>query len=93
MDYTKFPIVEVSVALSSKKIKTTCITDFLQVRPSKERGVEDWPDSIKENSNLPEQMKPRNEWVWSIEYERCTNIDDALKNLIAIFSSKNINIC
>ena len=88
MKKAKFPMIEASLVLSSKEIETIRITNLLQVNPTKERCIEDWPDTIKSNPNLPEQMKPRNEWVWSIEHEKCISVNDVLKNLIETFEGK-----
>lgn len=61
MDHSNFPIIEVSLVLFSKETETKKMTELLEVTPNKERGIEDWPDVIKNNKNLPEQMYPRNE--------------------------------
>lgn len=92
MDNSKFPVIEVSLVLFSKETETKKMTELLQVTPNKERGIEDWPNVIKSNKNLPEQIRPRNEWIWSIEFERQTSVDEALRSLINKFRDKTPNI-
>ena len=88
MDYTKLPIIEVSLVLTSRKIGTTEITDLFQVSPTTERSMDEWPDAIKNNTNLPEELKPRNEWSWTVRFHKCMSVDEALADLINQFQEK-----
>lgn len=88
MEYTELPTVEVSFILSSRKIGTTEITDLIQISPTTERSIDEWPDTIKNNTNLPEELKPRNEWSWTARFHKCMSVDEALADLINQFQEK-----
>ena len=88
----KLPIIEASLVLSSRKIKATEITELVQITPTKERSIDDWPDAIKNNTNLPDESKPRNEWIWTNHYQECMSVNEALVNLIDHFQNNITNI-
>ncbi|WP_421503010.1 DUF4279 domain-containing protein [Enterococcus faecalis] len=86
MDETKLPIIEISLVLSSRTMETTKITDLLQIDPTTERSIDDWPDVIKNNTNLSEELKPRNEWNWTTKFQKCISVNEALLELINQFN-------
>ena len=58
----KFPQIEVSFLIEGKDFKLEQLIKEIGVLPSKTRGIDDWPKSIINNRNLPEELKPRCEW-------------------------------
>lgn len=92
MKEAELPIIEVSLVLSSRTIETTKITELVRMSPTEERDMNDWPNVIKNNTKLPEELKPRNEWSWTTRFEKCLSVNEALGELIHHFQNSIANI-
>lgn len=71
-------VFEISFIVESKEIKPDQITAHLNIVPTRERNIREWPNVIHHMSNLPEDLKPRNVWEFSAKVETETGINDSL---------------
>ena len=53
-DMGEFPCVEVSFVMEGRKLDLQQVTEELKITPTSTRGIDDWPQIIKDNKSLPE---------------------------------------
>ena len=58
------------------------------IRANHERTLDDWPDAIKYNKNIPEHLKPRYIWSFLCEKEKCNDINVVLSEVLNKLSEK-----
>ena len=92
----KFPQIEVSFLIEGKDFDLEHFTKEIGVTPSKTRGIGDWPKAIVNNTNLPEELKPRCEWSLCHMEESCRKVEKAVCVIISKLKGKEqkiIDIC
>lgn len=60
----------------------------MDIECAKLRDINDWPDSIINNKNLPVELQPRCEWSLEIIEEDCDDIKEPLLKLIDLLRNK-----
>lgn len=78
----KLPYVKVSFIIEGKEFNLNKLTEELNILPTKIRGINDWPESIKNNLSLPEELQPRCVWSISQEMDVCKQIEIPINRLI-----------
>ena len=75
------PKIKVIFSLSSSNSGLLCLSDIIKISPTKIRDIDDWPEAIKNNRNLPRELQPC--YVWSLEYEKtnCKDVNVLLNEL------------
>ena len=74
--------VNIGFVVTGSYIDYNLFTEKTGIIPTIWRTKEDWPEVIKRNPNLPEELKPRYEWGISYEMEKDNSIDEAIKILM-----------
>ena len=88
----KFPQIEVSFLIEGKDFDLEHFTKEIGVTPSKTRGIGDWPKAIVNNTNLPEELKPRCEWSLCHMEESCRKVEKAVCVIISKLKGKEQKI-
>lgn len=79
--------IECSFVLEAKTLNFRKVTELLRLIPTKIRTLDDWPDAIKNNDNLPDELKPRCVWKYSVVEKNAVSTDDVIFKII--FELKN----
>lgn len=82
------PKIKVIFSVSSSNSSLLNLNDIIKISPTKIRDINDWPEVIKNNTNLPRELQPC--YVWSLEYEKvnCKDINVVLDELRYSLSGK-----
>lgn len=86
------PKVSVSLCLDSDNENLFELSKYIDVQPTRIRGIEDWPDAIKNNKDLPEKLKPHYAWELKFEDYNCKNIAIPFEKLIEKITGKENKI-
>lgn len=92
----KLPYVEVSFVIAGRKLNLQQLTEELKITPTMTRGIDDWPQIIKDNKSLPEELRPRYIWCICCEERPCNNLESPIHKLISKLEGKEqkiIEIC
>lgn len=84
----KLPYVKVDFAIEGKNFNLNRLTEELEIVPTETRNIDDWPEAIKNNSNLPEELQPGYSWCISQEMDLCTQIEIPINRLIDILKGR-----
>ncbi|MDO4261395.1 MAG: DUF4279 domain-containing protein [Eubacteriales bacterium] len=83
-----FPHVKVSFVVEGKSLNLKELTEELDILPTETRGLEDWPEAIKNNLNLPEELQPRYVWCIDQEADLCKQIEIPINRIITQMEGK-----
>lgn len=89
------PYVEASFSISGQ-FDIEHLSEKIGIFPCKKRGLDDWPDAIKNNPDLPEHLRPCCEWSISREESKCISIEKPVCNIISQLAGKEetiIHLC
>ena len=87
-----YPFIEVSFIIEGKDLDLKRLTEDLDIIPNETRDIDDWPDIIKDNPNLPEELQPRYSWCICQEESPCMQIEVPIKEIIAKIKGKEQKI-
>lgn len=83
----KFSQIEVSFIVEGKNFDLKQLTKEIEIFPTEARGIEDWPDGIKNNTNLPNDLQPR--CIWCIcQKEECKKIEVPIREIMRQLKGK-----
>ena len=83
------PEISVCFILSGKNVDLNEITTRLNIATSLTRTLDDWPDAIKNPKiKLPDELKPRYDWEFGIEYENNLIVKDRFNVLLEFLKGK-----
>ncbi len=82
------PYIEVSFVVDGKNFELEKLTEELGILPTEVRGLNDWPDAVKNNPNLPLELQARCEWSISQEEYLCKQIEIPIRKIIAQIKGK-----
>lgn len=74
-----FPYIEVTFVIEGKNFDPEQFTEEIGILPSEVRGMDGWPESIQNNSDIPEELQPRCEWCINQKEESCRKIEYSLE--------------
>ncbi|MGC4018596.1 MAG: DUF4279 domain-containing protein [Muricomes sp.] len=86
------PCINVSFVISGKNIDFKQLNKAIDILPTGTRGLDDWPKAIRNNLNLPEELRPRCEWSISQEMEVCKQIDIPINKIVEQLKGKEQKI-
>ena len=92
----EFPCVEVSFVMEGRKLDLQQVTEELKITPTSTRGIDDWPQIIKDNKSLPEELRPRYVWCICCEERPCKTLELPVHKLISRLEGKEkklIELC
>lgn len=78
----KLPCINVSFMIEGKYIDFEQLNKYIDIFPTKTRGLEDWPRAIKNNLNLPQELQPRCEWSICRKTNLCKQIEIPINKII-----------
>lgn len=78
----KLPHIKISFVIEGKYIDFKQLNQEIGINPTKIRGLDDWPEAIKNNLNLPEELKPRCEWSICQRVELCRQIEIPINRIV-----------
>lgn len=84
--------IMVDFVIEGKNFDIEQLTKEIEVAPSQIRGIDDWPEAIKNNKNLPEELKSRCEWSICQKEEFCRQIEIPINKIIAKLKGKEQKI-
>lgn len=87
-----FPHIKVSFVIEGKKLNLKKLTEELDILPTETRGIEDWPEAVKSNLNLPEELQPRYVWCICQEVDLCKQIEIPINKIVAQIKGKEQKI-
>lgn len=90
MDY--FPCIEVSFGIEGKRLNVKKLTEELGILPTSTRGIDDWPDVIKNNPDLPKELQPRYAWSLCQKMDLCKQIEVPINKIIEQIKGKEQKI-
>ncbi|MCQ2211798.1 MAG: hypothetical protein MJZ34_16075 [Paludibacteraceae bacterium] len=83
----EFPKVTVCFWICGK-YNESHLYNKLGIAEAETRGMDDWPDAIKRNNKLPEELQPRCEWSLEVEENTCIDIKIPLHRLFSVLREK-----
>lgn len=83
-----FPYIEVSFVIEGKYFDVQQFTKEIGIVPSETRGIDDWPNMIKNNLNIPEDLQPRYVWCICQKEELCKKIEFPINKIISQLTGK-----
>ena len=88
----EFPQIEVSFVIEGKKLDPKKITEELNILPTETRRIEDWPEAIRDNSNLPEELQPRYVWCICQKIDLCKQVVIPVEKIVTQIKGKEQRI-
>lgn len=88
----KFPQIKASFVIEGKKIDPQKITEELNILPTETRGIEDWPEAIRGDSNLPEELHPRYVWCICQKLDLCRQVAIPVEKIVTQIRGKEQKI-
>lgn len=88
-----FPNIKVDFVVEGKNFKIEELTEELNIFPTEVRRTDDWPEAIKNNPNLPEELLPRNFWCICDEKELCEQIEIPVRKILEQMKGKEQILC
>lgn len=82
------PKIMVDFVVDGKNFILEELTGELNILPTEIRGIDDWPEAIKNNPNLPEELQPRNEWSICYKEELCEEIEMPVQKILEQIKGK-----
>ena len=79
------PKVKVSFVISGKEFDLSMLTEELNISPSETRSLEDWPEAVKNNVHILEELQPVYEWCISEKEELCLQIETPIPYIVGYF--------
>ena len=83
-----FPHIEVVFGIEGKNLNNKSFTEQVNILPTSTREIDDWPDAIKNNSNLPKELQPRCVWCLSQKTELCKQVEVPINKIIDYIKGK-----
>lgn len=83
-----FPHIKVSFVIEGKKLNLKQLTEELDILPTETREIMDWPEAVKNNLNLPEELQPRCIWCICQEVDLCKQIEIPIDKIVAQIKGK-----
>ena len=77
-----FPTIIVDFLVVGKNFIIEELTEELNIFPTEIRRIDDWPEAIKNNPNLPEELRPRNVWCICYKEEQCEEIEMPVQKIL-----------
>ncbi len=84
----KLPKIRIIFAVAGKSFDLNEMTDKLKITPTETRTKEDWPDVIKNNPNLPDELRPKNEWSYEKVFYGMKDLTLAYQEILSNFKPK-----
>ena len=82
------PRIQVGFYLTGKEFNIKYVSEVLQVKETYFRTKEDWPDVIKQNQDLPDDLKPRTIWGLQTSREECYTVNFKMKEIVEKLGEK-----
>ena len=83
-----FPNIIVDFVVVGKNFIIEELTEELNIFPTEIRRIDDWPEAIKNNPNLPEELRPRNVWCICYKEEQCEEIEMPVQKILEQIKGK-----
>lgn len=83
-----FPCVAARFIVEGKNLEIKKFTEKMDILPTETREIDDWPDAIKNNANLPEELQPRFVWCICQKEDSCKQVNVPIKKLILQLKGK-----
>ncbi len=77
-----YPYILISFLIEGRNMDLEKLTEEMGIMPTKTREITDWPESVKKNPNLPEELKPRYIWCICQEEELCKKIEEPIRKIM-----------
>lgn len=91
-----FPLIEACFFIEGKQFNLESFTERVGILPSKTRTVDDWPEELIKNSNIPEELQPRYVWQVCAKEETCMRAEIPILQVMSQLEGKEgliINFC
>lgn len=92
MKISDLPKIEVSFIISGENFDLEKFSREIGLMPTKIRTMDDWPEAIKNNMNLPKELRPRCVWKISQSESMCRDIEIPLEKIISQLERKEQKI-
>lgn len=76
------PCIKVDFGIEGKNFNLNEVSQILGVLPTESRGINDWPEVIKCDLTLPEELQPRCVWEIQQKMDLCISIDIPIMSII-----------
>lgn len=84
----KMSRAEATFSVVGKSFDLDKFTESVGIVPTETRTRDDWPEAIKSNPSLPEELKPRCVWDVSEVMSPCSSAERPLEKIVALFRGK-----
>lgn len=88
----KLPHIIVCFGITGKELNIDELTETLDIIPTHTRGIDDWPDIIKKDLTLPEDLRPRYEWSIEQKMDLCNTVNIPIMSVIERLKGKEEKI-
>lgn len=76
------PCIKVDFGIEGKEFDANELSEIVGVLPTESREMDDWPEVIRGNSTLPEELQPRCVWEIQQKMDQCVRIDIPIRSMI-----------
>jgi len=83
-----YPYIEASLVVEGRNLDLKKLTEELGIIPTETRGLDDWPEAIKNNLDLPAELCPRYVWSISESMDSCKQIKIPINRIIEQIKGK-----
>lgn len=84
----KLPRIQVDFDIEGKDFDLQKFSDEIGIQPDETRTPEEWPDAIKNNKDLPEELRPRYVWCISERMKKCKITDKPVRKIMERLTGK-----
>ena len=88
----KFPRIKVDFIIEENNLDLEKLTKAINIFPTETRNIDDWPKTIKNSPEIPEELQPRYVWCISQEENLCRQVEIPINRIIAQINGKEREI-
>ena len=80
---SQFPKIKVDFVIEGKNLDIEKLTKTINIFPTRTRNIDDWPETVKNSPEIPEELQPRYVWCISQEENLCRQVEIPITIIIA----------
>lgn len=88
----KFPRIKVDFIIEENNLDLEKLTKAINIFPTETRNIDDWPKTIKNSPEIPEELQPRYVWCISQEENLCRQVEIPINRIIVQIKGKEREI-
>ena len=89
---SQFPKIKVDFVIEGKNLDIEKLTKMINIFPTRTRNIDDWPETVKNSPEIPEELQPRYVWCISQEENLCKQVEIPINRIIVQIKGKEREI-